>query len=302
MRLDFKNTQSKTVWSASRSNRLLAAGLVTCGIASGAVLAGEYTPIGKTGGQYTFTECEKPPSPILALNPKKVGNAAVRDYNAQIAKYNGYIANVQVYMDCLTHEADRDLETYYKAVNASLEEQQVQMQDESDGLKKVLAGGPNKNRKKLVPVDVPELEGADPVSAPTIKPTADNAGDIVTFETENLDADVEADGNSIQEAETKISSEVEEKVPAIAAPVVIEPAADNLPSEGTVKDIVEDVKPDLVDIEGDLDLSKPSPSTPNLDDNLLNQPGVTFGVPDEVVKTSVQDAAETLEEETTEQN
>ncbi len=136
-----------------------------------AAIAGEYTPIGKTGGQYSFTDCPKPVSPTLKLDTARLGRGAVRDYNAQVAKFNSYIADVQAYMDCLSAEADRDLETYYKAVSVSLEAQQVRMQDESDKLRRVLASGPNKKRKISKPAGIPDLDGAEPVAAPSLKPT-----------------------------------------------------------------------------------------------------------------------------------
>ena len=131
--------------------------------------AGEFTRIAQTAGQYKFTECQEPETPDITLNSKLRGNAAVRDYNAQVSTYNQYIAKVQTYMACMSEEADRDLEVYYQAVNASLVARQDAMESKSAALRKILANGPRKgapiaDKKQLTTKDgrtVPSLEGAE---------------------------------------------------------------------------------------------------------------------------------------------
>ncbi|MEL6380238.1 MAG: hypothetical protein AAFQ29_10775 [Pseudomonadota bacterium] len=128
--------------------------------------SGEYEKIGATGGRYQFTECTRPEAPTLRLDTGKTGNAAILDYNVQVDRMNRHLARVQEYMTCLSAEADRDLQTYYSAVNASLMNRQEAMGAQIDAMRKVLATGPNRPRKRGVPVPgIPALRGAMPQGA-----------------------------------------------------------------------------------------------------------------------------------------
>ena len=134
--------------------------LVMCFAASPQIRAGEFEKIGASAGQYTFTQCLEPQMPVLALDPKKTGNAAVLDYNRQVDRLNVYLAKVQAHMECLSAEADLDLQTYYNAVSASLTVRQQAMQDRVSDLRQVLAKGPNrKKRHSVPPADLPALAG-----------------------------------------------------------------------------------------------------------------------------------------------
>jgi len=153
---------------------VLALGVLT--MASQAV-AGDYEKIGTTGGRYQFTDCARPEAPTLTLNRKKTGNAAILDYNVQVDRMNKHLERVQVYMTCLSAEADRDLQTYYNAVSASLLARQTAMDDEISALRRVLAKGPNRKNRQGRPVPgIPALRGADGPAKPPMPPDAPDVG------------------------------------------------------------------------------------------------------------------------------
>lgn len=131
--------------------------------------AGEYTPPkGEEKAKYVFTGCQEPAIPVIGLDQKKKGNASIRDYNAQVALYNGFIAKMQTYMTCLSQEADQDLQTYYDAVSDSLETRQGAMMVHSNELRAKLASGPIKDRSKPRPKNIPALAGGrDDINAGT---------------------------------------------------------------------------------------------------------------------------------------
>ena len=112
---------------------------------------------------YRFAECIAPTAPDLTLNPKLRGQAAVRDYNTQVARYNRWIAAVSLHMDCLGTEADADLARLTDAVNAALTEEQDRMDRQAETMRQVLAAGPRRNAKPSksnTEKVIPELEGA----------------------------------------------------------------------------------------------------------------------------------------------
>lgn len=107
---------------------MLAATLGMCG----AALAGVFTAIGETGGSYSLNECEKPAKPDLSFDDKLTGRARSEAYNAAVARYNLWTEASNAYVACITAEAERDLQTYYKAVTASLEAEQDSVIGEID--------------------------------------------------------------------------------------------------------------------------------------------------------------------------
>lgn len=56
-------------------------------------------------GNWQSTQCTPPEKPAeLSKDPETAAN----DLNAQIALHNAYVAKVQAYMDCISHEAHDD--------------------------------------------------------------------------------------------------------------------------------------------------------------------------------------------------
>ncbi len=111
---------------------------------------------------YSFNDCTEPEAPEISLTAKRRQNAAIREYNREVQEFNGYLAKVEVYMDCLTAEADRDLKAYYDAINSSLLERRNHMQGQTDQMRQILGSGPLTKKKSAQqnPENIPTLEGA----------------------------------------------------------------------------------------------------------------------------------------------
>jgi len=107
-----------------RNIRAFITGMAPVLAVGGFALAGEFTPGGEGGGNYAFTECVKPEAPVLKIDRSQKGRKALSAHNANVRRYNEYVASANNYMGCLTAEADRDIQAHFKVVSASLETEQ----------------------------------------------------------------------------------------------------------------------------------------------------------------------------------
>ena len=87
-------------------------------------IAGTFTPVGESGGSYSFSQCERPAKPDLAIDPALKGNARTLARNEAVKKFNAYVVEANAYLECTAAEAERDMLTYQNAVTATLEAEQ----------------------------------------------------------------------------------------------------------------------------------------------------------------------------------
>ena len=101
--------------------------------------AGEFTPIGESGGFYSFTECVAPVEPDVAIDPSLKGRRQTRAFNRKLKAYNAYVGEANAYLQCLSDEAGRDLQTYYNAVTATFETRQSKTIAGIEAMRRALA-------------------------------------------------------------------------------------------------------------------------------------------------------------------
>ena len=79
---------------------------------------------GKTAIAYEFTKCRKPQAPKVAVQKEGKIKARHLAHSRAVRQYNDHVTAVNEYMQCLSDEAGRDLEAYYKTVSDALAAEQ----------------------------------------------------------------------------------------------------------------------------------------------------------------------------------
>ena len=159
-----------------------------------AASAGEFTKIGESGGTYRFTECAAPAMPDLSVDPSLKGRKAQRAFNRSIRAYNVHVDASNKYLQCLSEEAGRDLNTYYAAVNASFEDRQGKVIGAIEAMRIELGLDEDPDADLDAALET-ELLGA---GAPVIERPADNADRPAIDALKGLQGDRSTTGNILE--------------------------------------------------------------------------------------------------------
>ncbi|MEL7488366.1 MAG: hypothetical protein AAGJ87_14250 [Pseudomonadota bacterium] len=93
-------------------------------VSVGAAFAGETTRDQDGALAYRFTQCERPVEPVLATDDRLSGRVTAKAKRRAVSQYNNYVKAIDLYLQCISGEAQADLDAYYAAVTTRLNSEQ----------------------------------------------------------------------------------------------------------------------------------------------------------------------------------
>ena len=78
-------------------------------------------PVSSSADVYRFDRCERPPEFELENLTGKSDAQQRAAHNVETKRYNAYIATVNVYLQCLSQQAESDIDAYYNKVSGALD-------------------------------------------------------------------------------------------------------------------------------------------------------------------------------------